>query len=200
MKKKALLSSILTVVLCLGLIAGSTLALFTTEEQTDIAVTSGSVRMSAFLREDSVTTYWCDAPVGTDKMFKDGGSARISGKELVLSNMLPGDRVDVVIDVENESNIAIAYRVVMTVEGKLGEVLVATAKSDAMSAEINNLKKSSDWVDVGMVGGAGEAISSITVSVELPTEVGNEYKKATGKVILSIEAVQQNAKDLMPSR
>ena len=29
----------------------------------------------------------------------------------------------------------------MTVEGKLGEVLVATAKSDALSAEINNSQK-----------------------------------------------------------
>lgn len=197
MKMKALLSSILTVVLCLGLIAGSTFALFTMEEQTDIAVTSGRVRMSAFLREDSVTTYWCDSPVGTNNMFKDGGTAQISGKELVLSNMLPGDRVDVVIDVENESNIAIAYRVVMRVEGKLGEVLVATASSDALNAEINDLKRCSDWVDVG---GSGEPISSITVSVELPTAVGNEYKQAAGKVILSIEAVQQNAKDQMPSR
>ena len=47
MKKKILLSSILTIALCLSLIAGSTFALFTSESKVNIAVTSGKVEMLA---------------------------------------------------------------------------------------------------------------------------------------------------------
>ena len=47
MKKKALLSSVLVIALCLCLIAGSTFALFTSQSKVNIAVTSGKVDVVA---------------------------------------------------------------------------------------------------------------------------------------------------------
>ena len=47
MKSKVLVSSILTIALCLSLIAGSTFALFTDSAKNDIAVTSGTVDIDA---------------------------------------------------------------------------------------------------------------------------------------------------------
>ena len=47
MKKKILLSSILTIVLCISLITGSTFALFTSESKVNVAVSSGKVEMVA---------------------------------------------------------------------------------------------------------------------------------------------------------
>ena len=47
MKKKVLLSSILTIFLCLCLISGSTFALFTSKAEVNIVVKSGEVNMTA---------------------------------------------------------------------------------------------------------------------------------------------------------
>ena len=41
MKKNRILSSIITIALCLSLIAGSTFALFTSTDEVDIAITAG---------------------------------------------------------------------------------------------------------------------------------------------------------------
>ena len=49
MKRKTMISSILVIVLCLGLISGSTFALFTSENSVNIAVTSGKVKVNATL-------------------------------------------------------------------------------------------------------------------------------------------------------
>ena len=47
MKKKILLSSILTIALCLSIIAGSTYALFTSSADVNVAVTAGNVELTA---------------------------------------------------------------------------------------------------------------------------------------------------------
>ena len=49
MKKKILLSSIVTIALCLCMIAGSTFALFTDDATNNVAVTSGTVDITATL-------------------------------------------------------------------------------------------------------------------------------------------------------
>lgn len=191
MKKKALLSSIMTIALCVSLIAGSTFALFTAEEKVDIAVTAGGVELRAFIRNESVKTYWCDTPVGSNGRFINGGTAKIHKENLILSNMLPGDRADMIVDVLNESNVTIRYRVVMTVEGKLGEVLTAEATSDGWTSALDKNNPKSQWITVK----PGEDIPTITVSVELPTTVGdkpedNVYRKAPGQVTITVEAIQ----------
>ena len=55
MKKKILLTSILSVVMCLSLIVGATLALFGSESKKNIAVTSGKVEVEANIV--GITTY-----------------------------------------------------------------------------------------------------------------------------------------------
>ncbi|MBR1867493.1 MAG: right-handed parallel beta-helix repeat-containing protein [Clostridia bacterium] len=53
-KKKILFSSVMVIALCLSLIAGSTFALFTSESKVNIAVTSGTVKVTAGLKVDAV--------------------------------------------------------------------------------------------------------------------------------------------------
>ena len=50
MKRKTIITSVLVIVLCLGLISGSTFALFTSESSVNIAVTSGKVDVKASLK------------------------------------------------------------------------------------------------------------------------------------------------------
>ena len=54
MKKKVLLSSIATIMLCFCLIAGSTFALFTSQTEVNIAVTAGQVEMTAGIAIDKL--------------------------------------------------------------------------------------------------------------------------------------------------
>ena len=63
MKKKIMLSSILTIVLCACLIAGSTFALFTDIADTSIAITSGNVKLTATVIGQGDNTYAALAPV-----------------------------------------------------------------------------------------------------------------------------------------
>ena len=51
MKKKVLLSAVVTIALCLCLIAGSTFALFTSKSETNIAVTAGNVDVTASVKD-----------------------------------------------------------------------------------------------------------------------------------------------------
>ena len=54
--KKKITSAVLTIVLCLSLIAGSTYALFTSEDTVNIAVTSGKVNVVATITEEKPAT------------------------------------------------------------------------------------------------------------------------------------------------
>ena len=56
MKNRIIISSILTIALCLSMIAGSTFALFTSESKVDIAVTSGKIDVVATIDETTLAT------------------------------------------------------------------------------------------------------------------------------------------------
>ena len=54
MKKKALLSAVLSLAICLCLIAGATYALFTDTTNFNIAITSGDVEIEAYATINAV--------------------------------------------------------------------------------------------------------------------------------------------------
>ena len=70
MKKKVLLTSIATIALCLCLIAGSSLALFTSERTNSIVVTAGNVDMDAELK---------NLALESTRALKDGGYLVVVG-------------------------------------------------------------------------------------------------------------------------
>ncbi len=200
--KKVILSSILSLVLCLSLIAGGTFALFTSESKTNIAVTSGTVKVVATIDEDTVVAYSptsinMDGSVADDtnaaegNTFKNGGSfAYVPATEtdpatFTLTNITPGDKVDFNIDVENQSNVTIQYRVVISdVEGgSLNGLVMKLNDNDYAGTTIY-----SDWAYIG----AQDTINSIPVSIELPANAGNEHQNKTTKLSVTVEAVQGN--------
>ena len=66
MDKKTLLASLLTIAVCLTLIAGSTFALFTSEDAVNIAVTSGKVNVTATVGNLRGYSMGNELPVGND--------------------------------------------------------------------------------------------------------------------------------------
>ena len=215
MKKKVLLSSILTIVLCLALIVGSTYALFTSGNDVNVAITAGKLEVVATINGGLVTRSLEDADtVNRGGAFSNGGEAVLTNGELVISRMTPGDYVKFVIDVENKSDVALKYRVSATsaaalkddgvtpVEIDLSNALVITTK--VLDGDVNVMNKDDkDFTSKWHEATAGAAITSIEVTVYFPNgtpDHDNEFKstdeKTSGaKLVFSVFAVQANGVD-----
>lgn len=204
MKKKALLSSVLTIALCLSLIAGSTFALFTSESKVNVAVSSGNVEVVATVKDlkvysptriDGTTKEITDATNAANNdtlTFANGGTATTNGNELVLDRMMPGDYVTFKIEVKNKSNVSIQYRTVI-------EKLADTGLWNGLVVKFNDVTyngvnaKKTEWIKTE----AGEGDFTVDVKIELPTTAGDIYQDTSCKLAYTVEAVQGNAD--MPS-
>ena len=182
MNRKKLVSSILTIVLCLSLIAGTTYALFTSQDEVDIAVNSGKASVTADIVEESLKATLGNA--GTTAAFDNDGN-------LVLENLTPGDKVEFEINLVNSSNVLVQYRLTWAVEGDLYGYLEATADGTKI---VNNV---TDWKTWEIpTAEDGKDSKTIKVSVELPAEVGNVAQDKNANISFKIEAVQANGADL----
>ena len=189
MKKKALLSSLLTIALCLSLIAGSTFALFTSEDTVNIAVNAGTVKMTADLAD--LRTSSLDTPEGefyTDGHFTAGGTATFDGGKLTLDRIVPGDKVSFRVVGKNESNVNIKYRVKLACTE--GEALMAGLAVTVGETEYLSLSRyTTAWSGLA----AGEDMPPLAVSIELPKDAGNAYQGLNAAISITVEAVQGNA-------
>ena len=204
MKKKVLVSSLLTIALCLSLIAGSTYALFTSQTKVDVAVTSGKVDVTAAI--DSTLKTWSLGETEANNRggsFANGGTATIDSQgQLVISRMTPGDVVKFTIQVTNNSNVAVKYRVkaTSTIGGgtvDLSNALTCVATINGEDKVMNQSSKNfeTDWVLVQAPGGNGGDITDITVVVTFPNgtaEHDNPFRDAQAKMTFTVEAVQGN--------
>ncbi len=199
--KKVILSSILSLVLCFSLIVGGTFALFTSESKTNIAVTSGEVKVVATIEDFKMyslnnismvdfTGEEIDRTV--EGTFLTGGTATVTDKaEITLDKIVPGDRVEFNIMITNSSNVAVKYRTLVTTTEDTGLF-------DGLAITINgktfNGSSILDWDSLNATQ-TGE-IKKIPVVVELPASALNKYQKTSAKLNFTVEAVQGNAETL----
>ena len=144
MKKKLLFSSILSVIMCVSLIVGATFALFESESNVNIAITSGKVDVVATIDEGSVQT----KNLNSDYAPEDGnmyqGEATFTREGLTLKKFLPGDGIKFNIVVENKGSVIIKYRAIITCYEDDG--LFAGLKVDIGNKEnYNGYKYFTDW-------------------------------------------------------
>ena len=178
MNKKTLVSSIVTIVLCLSLIAGTTYALFTSEDNVNIAVNSGKVSVTATVT--NLVTYSMGEKTATNGTFANGGTAvfaPVEGvKTLTLTNVTPGDKATFTIELTNASTVDIQYRLIWNITGAL---------SEALEINTSNL----DWTKWTT---SEEATKKIDVSVELPADFETQGLEDAA-ITFTVEAVQGNA-------
>ncbi len=199
MKKKVILSSIVTIALCLSLIAGSTFALFTSEHEFDVEVTAGKVNLDATLKLDSVQTTFNEYVDNTEEdgfTFENYGTATLNGNELKLTNMTPGDAVNMTVSSKNNSNVVIKYKVRLIAEGDLAPALEATIGEKTYTLAEDADEIVTDWTVVGV----GTNIGDIAIQIHFPNsdnhEEQNTFQGAEGKVTVQLIAVQGNGADL----
>ena len=119
-KSKTFLGAVLSIALCVSLIAGATFAIFTSEASVNIAVTSGTVKVMATVSDFAATSpekITSEGVVVDDTYvagFTNGGEATQNGNEITLKNVTPGDKVTFKITVKNESTVKIQYRTKVT--------------------------------------------------------------------------------------
>lgn len=196
MKKTKIFSSLLTIILCLSLIAGSTYALFTSEDQVNIAVTSGKVNVVATILDTAMKTFSLGTEQAAGK-FANGGTAVFATNEegekvLTLDKMTPGDKVTFSIQITNNSNVAMKYRVVWAVDGVLSEVLTATAGG----TKIEDGKSAWTSWPVPAAEDGSDKVKTIDVVIELPADTNNDYQEKTATIVFTVEATQGNAPEV----
>ena len=190
-KSKTFLGAVLSIALCVSLIAGATFAIFTSESKVNIAVTSGKVNVTATvnkLRLYSLENIDLATLTGTEKertaegKFLNEGTATLSGNTLSLDKLTPGDKVTFDIDIANNSDVTVKYRTLLSVrDSGLFEALeVSIGGRPAGSA--------SDWT----VKNAKEGIASEQCSIELPVSATDEYQGKSCQIDFIVEAVQGN--------
>lgn len=141
-KKKAIVSAALIALLCAAVIVGSTFALFAVSRSSEIAVTTGSVDISATmsnLTTASLSPTADNVTNNTAEKFATGGTASLNAEEgkLTLTNIVPGDSATFTLAVQNTGNNAAKVRVDVTKtittgeEGAADELLVTVKKDDA---------------------------------------------------------------------
>ena len=111
---KIMISSALMIVLCLSLTIGSTYALFTQDDNVNIAVTSGRLAVKATLYIDEQYSPNNDGGVKTGWL---SGNASTHGGNITLDNMAPGDGVKFRIVIASDSSVAIKWQVIITYSG-----------------------------------------------------------------------------------
>ena len=181
MKKKVLLTSILTIAICLSLIAGSTFALFTSESKVNIVATSGNVEVDATVSNIDKGSSLGVMLNETAISFDDDTNV------ITLTNIVPGDYVEFDIVVENKSNVAVDFTTVIEKlsDNGLWEALVVEIDDTAYGGSTITSDKATLRV--------GDDPDTVHVRISFPEDKGNEYMNKTCEISYRIDAIQGNA-------
>ncbi len=196
--KKRIITLVLSIMLALSVATGATFALFSTETEVNVAITSGKVQMfatadnfaTASAEWDNDQGKYIDKP-NSGLNFALGGMVDVAeGKQSIeIENMVPGDSVTFTITIKNDSSVAILYKVDISSNDSssvLFDALEITIGTDTFSgADINSAWTT--WL-------TSEATTkTIDVTIKLPMEAGNEYQEKTANIKYYVYGVQANA-------
>ena len=188
-KSKTFLGAVLSIALCASLIAGATFAIFTSESKVNIAVTSGTVKVTATVSDLNATSPEKITSEGTVvgsyvAGFTNGGSADYNGNEITLANVTPGDKVTFNITVKNESTVKVQYR-----------TRVVASEDNGLFGALKI--KIGDYTGMGISAWEALEVNSadkvLACEIELPTTAADEYQGKACKIAFTVEAVQGNA-------
>ena len=165
-----------------------------------LSVTAGKVNLTAVYDTESMLTWSLgetQADARTDGKFANDGTAIFNGDVVVIDRMTPGDVAKFKIDVTNNSNVGVQYRVRMISLPEKGvvdltETLVTTAYIDGYNYPVTGTENATVWKFID----ANAEINDIWVTVSFPNgtpEHDNRYQEAKAKMTFIVEAVQGNA-------
>lgn len=188
-KTKLIIPSILTILGCVAISAGSTYSLFTSETSNNIVISSGKVDVEA--NAEIVKTYSLkngeSAETDVNGTFTTGGSATLDGGSLTLSNIAPGDKVEYKVTIKNNSSITCSYRTSLLYSDDNGLF-------GGLNISVSDGSTTKNTIYVGETESlaVGSEDKTYTISVELPKEASSEYMNKSCTLNFKVEAVQGN--------
>ena len=215
-KRTALLTSILTIALCLVIISGSTFALFTDKTEFNITVKAAQVKLDAEIGDVLVYSAKPDANADPadkntlvdeynktyvhekqdDMYFANGGLVTVDKSTGLISIQLitPGDRVVIPISAVNDSNVAIMYRYTIMCKDDASYAIMQgnaplTFTMDHIPYTIGGKGFVSSWETLL----PGQNMESTNITIDLPVNAGNEYQNMSAEFYILVEAFQANA-------
>ena len=195
-KTKVLLSSLAVIALSGSIAAGATYALFTSEDQVNIAVSSGKVKIFANVDTGSMEM-WSRDVTGLTGTWVNGGTADLQAKQVDLALMTPGDGVSFNINVTSESNVAIRYRTVVACETGAALYEGLKVSLDYVNDQQTDLQEFDGVTAYGAwtLLESGSDVETVKVTIEFPytNEDQNKYQDLATSISFRVEAVQGNA-------
>ena len=182
---KAIIASAVVIVLALSAVAGVTYSWFSDSEEATVDVTTGKVDIS--MTRGDLEIYSCGTKMD-NKEFLCGGTATVDESNgtisVTLKNIAPGDKVVLSVNIFSDSTISCKYRFSLTCNDYTE--LINGLRIDATYGNIEITAPGySDWMDSMPQTG--------NISVELPTDAGNEYQNKSIVLRFTVEAYQSNA-------
>ena len=188
--RNRIVTSIIAMLLCLCVMTGATFALFTDGSKISVNVVSATVDVDATLDKNTLKVFSLSEEQTVtnaqgEHTFANNGTASFDAEgNLVLDRITPGDKATFTINVKNNSNVLVKYRLIWAVEGELKDQLIAKANSATIIAN------TSQWI---LWDTTQENEMTIDVAIELPVDVTDEHQGKTAVISFTIEAVQANA-------
>ncbi len=188
-KRDIIISSLLLIMLCITLISGATYALFTSEAEVNVAVTSGKVSIEATIEDFKTYSVGLEQTKVDDYKysFKNGGNVIVEENKLFLNLLTPGDKVAFNIRIKNNSNVIVLYHTIIECvndEGLFDGLLIKVNNEEYNGTKITS---SYDKLEVG----SDDII--VPVEIEMPLQSGNDYVDKKCEISYIVEAVQGNA-------
>lgn len=184
-KRSVIITAILAIIMCASLAAGATFALFTSNSSVNIAVTSGNVEVTASVVDIQKSYVDENGETVNGKLFSGDATFDEGARTVTLSHVLPKDTVKFKVRVVNGSNVAIKYRMVMSLveDNGLFSSLDITLNGKKFYGYTSGTKYT--LLD------AGQQIADIPVVISLPE--GATCNNTACKLTYKVEAVQGNA-------
>ena len=184
-KRSVIITAILAIIMCASLVAGATFALFSSSSSVNIAVTSGNVEVTASVVDIQKSYVDDKGETVNGKLFSGDATFDEGTHTVTLSNVLPKDTVKFKVKVVNGSNVAIKYRMVMSLveDNGLFSSLDITLNGKKFYGYTSGTKYA--------LLEAGQQIADIPVVISLPE--GATCNNTACKLTYKVEAVQGNA-------
>ena len=190
-RSKVITTSIATIAMCASLAVGGTFALFTSETQVNVAVTSGTVDVVAYADEATLSyTSSLGATLAES-------SATIVDNVVKIDKIVPGDTITFDLVVENHSNVSAQYQTVLSVVD--GVELFSGLQVEVDGKVYNGMTAYSNWTMLSPIDGEEKEFDRIPVTITLPESAGNEYQNKTTEISFVVKAVQGNASIEQPA-
>ena len=181
--KKLILGSALAIGFCTSLMVGTTYALFTSESEVNIAVTSANVSLSAKVDANSVYTKQLDTEYQAGVLGTYCGNVKVEENgDVTFANVVTGDAIKFDIVMSNTSSIAVKYRTAWECDN--AEML------KSLTFKVNNavcVAGTGLWKPLAV----GEAPEKLTVEIEM-NDVADATVQHTCTLAFRVEAVQGN--------